>query len=125
MYAVAVRRTFIARHFLIGGDWGAESLPNSHQYVFELQLESPQVDEHGYVCDIDQIQLHMGQLVARYREAMLNDLPEFEGINPSLENFAQILARELGKRIRLDSISSLRVVLWENPEAWASFTISR
>ena len=39
MYTLAVRRDFIARHFLIGGDWGAENFPNSHHYVLELQLE--------------------------------------------------------------------------------------
>ena len=38
MYTLAVRREFIARHFLIGGDWGAENFPNSHHYVLELQL---------------------------------------------------------------------------------------
>jgi 6-pyruvoyltetrahydropterin/6-carboxytetrahydropterin synthase len=30
MYILGVRREFIARHFLIGGDWGPENLPNSH-----------------------------------------------------------------------------------------------
>ena len=27
MYTVAVRRDLIARHYLIGGDWGAENNP--------------------------------------------------------------------------------------------------
>ena len=32
MYTLGIKRDFIARHFLIGGDWGAENLPNSHHY---------------------------------------------------------------------------------------------
>ena len=47
MYTLAVRRDFITRHFLIGGDWGPENLPNSHHYVLELQLRANELDRHG------------------------------------------------------------------------------
>ena len=30
MYTLSVKRDFIARHYLIGGDWGPENFPNSH-----------------------------------------------------------------------------------------------
>ena len=30
MYTVSVKRDFIARHFLIGGDWGRENEPHAH-----------------------------------------------------------------------------------------------
>ena len=40
MYTTAVQRSFIAQHFLIGGDWGRENQPHSHHYVVELQLPS-------------------------------------------------------------------------------------
>jgi 6-pyruvoyltetrahydropterin/6-carboxytetrahydropterin synthase len=32
MYTVAVRRDFIAQHYLIGGDWGAENELHAHHY---------------------------------------------------------------------------------------------
>ena len=40
MYRVAVTRDFIANHFLIGGDWGAENEPHAHHYVVEVSIES-------------------------------------------------------------------------------------
>ncbi len=52
MYTLGVRRDFIARHFLIGGDWGAENFPNSHHYILELQLVGNELDKHGYLVDI-------------------------------------------------------------------------
>ena len=52
MYTLGVRRDFIARHFLIGGDWGPENFPNSHHYILELQLEGRELDQHGYLVDI-------------------------------------------------------------------------
>jgi 6-pyruvoyltetrahydropterin/6-carboxytetrahydropterin synthase len=39
MYTVAVKRDFVAQHFLVGGDWGAENQKHSHHYEVELQLE--------------------------------------------------------------------------------------
>ena len=35
MYTLAVQRDFVAQHFLIGGDWGAENDWHSHHYRLE------------------------------------------------------------------------------------------
>ena len=56
---------------------------------------------------------------------LLNDLPEFAGLNPSLEAFSRILCVSLGKSLHFDNISSLKVVLWENDTAWASYRLER
>lgn len=125
MYTLAVRRDFIARHFLIGGDWGSENFPNSHHYVLELQLEGKELDKHGYLCDIVDVEKHLDEVVGYYKEQMLNDKPEFKGLNPSLEHFARILCTSLDERIKAGNISGLRVVLWENESAWASYSVQR
>ena len=125
MYTLAVRREFIARHFLIGGDWGPENLPNSHHYILELQLEGSQLDQHGYLCDIVDVEKHLNEIVGYYREQMLNEKSEFLGLNPSLEHFSRILATSLNEKIKAENISALKVVLWENDKAWASFSIKR
>jgi len=125
MYTLAVRRDFIARHFLIGGDWGPENYPNSHHYVLELQLSGAELDRHGYLCDIVDVEKHLDEVVGYYRDQMLNERHEFEGLNPSVEHFARILAVALDERIQAPNISALKVVLWENEVAWASFESSR
>ena len=125
MYTLAVRRDFIARHYLIGGDWGLENYPNSHHYVLELQLKGAELDQHGYLCDIVDVERHLDEIVAYYKEQMLNDKPEFAGLNPSLEHFARILAETLNERIHAPNITKLKVVLWENNLAWAAFSINR
>lgn len=125
MYALAVRREFIARHFLIGGDWGRENLPNSHHYVLELQLEGNELDAHGYLVDIVDVENQLNQIVDYYSEHMLNDLPEFTGLNPSLEHFSRILAQSLSERIKARNISVLQVKLWENASAWAAYSVER
>jgi 6-pyruvoyltetrahydropterin/6-carboxytetrahydropterin synthase len=125
MYTLGVRRDFIARHFLIGGDWGPENFPNSHHYVLELQLEGKELDQHGYLVDIVDVEKHLDEIVNYYKEQMLNDCPEFTGLNPSIEHFARILASSLSDRIQARNISALKVVLWENESAWAAHRVER
>lgn len=125
MYTLAVRRNFIARHFLIGGDWGPENDPNSHQYVLEFRLSGSNLDQHGYLCDIVDVENHLDEIVGYYKEQMLNEKPEFEGLNPSIEHFARILTEALNERIQAPNITKLKVVLWENDVAWAAYSIKR
>lgn len=125
MYTLAVRREFIARHFLIGGDWGPENFPNSHHYILELQLEGAELDHHGYLVDIVDMEKHLDDVVNYYKEQMLNDKPEFAGLNPSIEHFSRILATTLNEKIKARNISALKVVLWEHANAWASFRVER
>jgi len=125
MYTLAVRRNFIARHFLIGGDWGPENFPNSHHYVLELQLKGRELDQHGYLVDIVEVEKNLDEVVSYFKEQMLNDKPEFDGLNPSIEHFSRILATSLNERIAAKNISKLKVSLWEHENAWASYTIHR
>jgi len=125
MYTLAVRREFIARHFLIGGDWGPENNPNSHHYILELRLKGNELDQHGYLCDIVDVEKHLDEIVNYYKEQMLNEKSEFEGLNPSIEHFARILATTLNERIKAPNITKLKVVLWENESAWASYSLTR
>ena len=125
MYTLGVKRHFIARHFLIGGDWGPENFPNSHHYVLELQLEGKELNQHGYLVDIVDVEKHLDEIVNYYREEMLNDKPEFVGLNPSLEHFARILATSMSEYIKAENIMMLKVVLWENESAWASYQVER
>jgi 6-pyruvoyltetrahydropterin/6-carboxytetrahydropterin synthase len=125
MYTLSVKRDFIARHFLIGGDWGPENFPNSHHYVLELQMSGRELDEHGYLVDIVDVERHLDQIVSYYQEQMLNDKPEFEGLNPSIEHFARILASTLSERIKAENIAVLKVVLWENASSWAAYELER
>jgi 6-pyruvoyltetrahydropterin/6-carboxytetrahydropterin synthase len=125
MFTLGVRRDFIARHFLIGGDWGPENYPNSHHYILELQLEGKDLDQHGYLVDIVDIEKRLDEIVNYYKDQMLNDKPEFEGLNPSIEHFSRILAISLSKSIKAKNISLVKVVLWENESAWAAYRVER
>jgi 6-pyruvoyltetrahydropterin/6-carboxytetrahydropterin synthase len=123
-YTLAVSRDFVARHYLVGADWGAENQLHSHHYRIEVQLEGGQLDEHGYLVDIVALEAHLEELVAYFRDQTLNDLPEFVGLNPSIEHFARILCQEILSRVK-QPLEAVRVQIWENDLAWAAYREER
>ena len=125
MYTVAVQREFVAQHFLIGGDWGAENQWHSHHYRVEVQLHGAELDQHGYLVDIVDIEHNLDEMVAYFRDKTLNDLPEFAGLNPSIEHFSRIFCTHFSARIAAENITSLTVQMWENEIAWASYGLLR
>lgn len=121
MYVLSVRRDFRAEHFLIGGDWGAENQPHTHPYRLEVELQGETLDAHGYLLDIVDLEAHLEAILARYADQRLNDLPEFAGLNPSLEHFARIVCQALASGTSAPNLQQIRVRLWENDVAWASY----
>jgi 6-pyruvoyltetrahydropterin/6-carboxytetrahydropterin synthase len=90
-----------------------------------LQLKGKELDPHGYLVDIVDVEKQLDEIVSYYKEQMLNDKPEFAGLNPSLEHFARILCTTLNERIEAKNISTIKVVLWENESAWTSYKLQR
>jgi 6-pyruvoyltetrahydropterin/6-carboxytetrahydropterin synthase len=121
MYTVAVTRDFIANHFLVGGDWGAENFPHAHAYVAEISIQGDQLDQHGYLVDIVDIEAALDTTVNYFRDSLLNDKAEFAGLNPSIEHFSRIINEQISARIRPLGNASLTVKLWENATCWAAY----
>ena len=124
MFTLSVQRDFVAQHFLIGGDWGAENEWHSHHYIVELQLEGDTLDQHNYLVDIVDVENSFNALVAYYKDKTLNDLPEFADTNPSIELFARILCQTFAKQIKASNLSAMSVKIWENDIAWAAYKMS-
>jgi 6-pyruvoyltetrahydropterin/6-carboxytetrahydropterin synthase len=124
MYRVGVLRDFIAQHYLIGGDWGAENTKHSHSYRLELELSGRELDQHHYLVDIVAIEQALDRLITTYRDHTLNDLPEFSGVNPSLEHFARVLCESLAQQFLKGSVERFSVKLWENSFAWAGYEVT-
>ena len=123
MYTVSVRRDLIARHYLIGGDWGAENDPHSHHYVIEVRLEAAELGQHGYLVDIVKIEEELQAAVDYFGESMLNELPEFEGLNPSIEPFSRIVCGRLLAGIAPPGSGHFTARIWENDTCWAAYAM--
>jgi len=121
MYTVAVRRDFIARHALVNGDRGPENKAHAHHYRVEVRLYGEKLDRHGYLMDICEVEASLDKLVGYFRDKNLNSLPEFEGLNPSIEHFARIYCRAMLSAINRQPLTALSIKIWENEAAWAEY----
>ncbi len=125
MFTVAVKRNFVAQHYLVGGDWGDENTRHSHHYVIELQLSGTELDEHDYMVDVVEVEELLDAQVRYYRDATLNALPEFAGHNPSIERFAFVLCTSLARKLSASHVDIVTVTVWENDTTWASYAFCK
>ena len=121
MFTLGIERRFIARHRMVGGDWGPENELHSHAYRLEVAVEGETLDRHGFLVDLVDLDRRLDGLIDQYRERILNELPAFAGLNPSLENFARILCTSLVAETETAGFGAVTVRLWESDSAWAAF----
>ncbi len=116
-----LRKNFIAQHFLIGKDFGAENKCHSHHYSFELEIEDTKLDSYNFLIDIVEVKARIEQLISYFQDKTLNELPEFKEQNPSLELFSKILWQKFNTYFDLPPSSQITVRLWEDEIAQASY----
>jgi 6-pyruvoyltetrahydropterin/6-carboxytetrahydropterin synthase len=121
MYTVSVSTDFVAQHFLTVPDPGPEGEVHSHHYGLEVRCRGSELDEFGYLLDIDDLTTAVDAVEERYRDELLNDREEFEGLNPSVEHFARIVADRVAGSIDAPEVETMTVRLHEDDIAWASY----
>lgn len=125
MYELMVRRDFIAQHFLTVPNCGPENEWHSHHFTVDVRLAGDELNEHGYLVDIDDVKAGLDEIESRYKDATLNELPEFEGLNPSVEHFCRFCCQRMAEHVTAGNVTRIRVRIWEDEEAWASYEIDR
>ena len=121
MYTLGLKRQFTANHYLTGGDWGDENLEHSHNYQLEIVLAKQQLDQHGFLVDIVEVEHHLDVVVAMFAEKTLNTLPAFSTLNPSIERLATITHALFAERFAGFGLEELQVTIWEDDIAWTSY----
>ncbi|KPK62805.1 6-pyruvoyl tetrahydropterin synthase [candidate division WOR_3 bacterium SM23_42] len=121
MYTISVRRDFTAYHYLVGGNWGPENDKHAHHYGVQIELEGHELNRYGYLVDIVDIERAFDTLVRRYEKNTLNGLKEFEDLNPSIENFSRILCCGFISTLETKNVKAVKVKIWEDDIACASF----
>mgnify|MGYP006278075871 CR=1 FL=1 len=124
MYTVSVTRSFVAQHYLTVPNPGPEGELHSHQFTAEVTFRGPELGKYGYLVDIDAVIDAVEAVVETVRDRTLNELPAFEGLNPSGEHFARIFANRLTDRLTPEPATELTVALQEDDVATVSHTRS-
>ncbi|HAO88855.1 MAG TPA: 6-pyruvoyl tetrahydropterin synthase, partial [Gammaproteobacteria bacterium] len=54
-------------------------------------------------------------------DKMLNDLPEFAGLNPSIEHFSRIVCEKMLAGVAPPGSGRFTIRIWENETGWAAY----
>jgi 6-pyruvoyltetrahydropterin/6-carboxytetrahydropterin synthase len=115
MYEIVVEQYFEAAHFLRGYKGKCENM-HGHRYTVVVRLQGTKLNEIGLVYDFTDVKRHLGGILAGYDHTSLNDRPPFDQINPSAENIAATIYRELKSRLEKEPVAISAVEVWENPQ---------
>jgi 6-pyruvoyltetrahydropterin/6-carboxytetrahydropterin synthase len=121
VYSTTVLTDFVAQHYLTVPNPGPEGKPHSHHFEVELTFRGPELSEYDYLVDIDDADAALGSLADRYRDQLLNDLPEFEGYNPSVERLARVIFDRVTDAVTDETVTELAVTVWEDDTAAATY----
>ena len=121
MYHLSIKEEFVAQHFLTVPDCGSENILHSHVYALEVLLQGKELDEHGYLVDIDLVKGSMDGILNRFRDHSLNDDEAFAGLNPSIEHFSRIVCEALKTDLQRTNLNHITVKIWEDQSCWASY----
>lgn len=120
MYEVTIIKSFSAAHLLaeIGGK--CEEL-HGHNFKVEVTVGAMELNEEGILIDFRLVKKWLGEILGRMDHQHLNDLPFFTGINPSSENIARYVYREMQKQAKDSEVKVLRVKVWESESAAVTY----
>ena len=126
MYSITVSHHFMIAHSLTGEVFGPARRLHGATYVVEAELRRASLDADGIVCDIGRALDLLKAVLGEFEYRNLDELAEFHGRNTTTEFLARDIHRRLARRIKEGAlgsqhIASLKVVLRENPVAWASY----
>jgi len=133
MYSLKVQGTFSSAHNLRGYKGKCEDL-HGHNWLVEIVIKSRQLDDIGMVLDFKFIKKKLNACLEELDHKYLNKIPYFSAkgaclsvrqgsasggkkINPTSENIAEYIYKELKPRISL--LAS--VTVWENSTSSASY----
>ena len=120
-YLLKVVTEFASAHTL--RDYpGACSRMHGHNWKLELEVVAKALDDVGMGIDFKQMKNAANEVGDRLDHRYLNDLDPFTEINPTAENIAAYMYREIAAKLNSDTIRVAAVTLWETDRACVRYS---
>jgi 6-pyruvoyltetrahydropterin/6-carboxytetrahydropterin synthase len=121
VYSISVEQHFDAAHALRGYRGKCEAL-HGHRFRVVARIEAPSLDDIGLAYDFTVLKSYLAEVISRFDHTNLNDIPPFDKLNPSSENIASTVYKELKSRLAGDKVSLTVVEVWESPQTGVSYS---
>ena len=95
---------------------------HGHNWKVEVEVCGNKLDNIGMVIDFKEIRNTTKSVVDQLDHRFLNDLDPFKKINPTAENIAQYIYKELSEIMNEKQIEVKSIKLWETEKSAVTFT---
>jgi 6-pyruvoyltetrahydropterin/6-carboxytetrahydropterin synthase len=126
MYTLTVRDNIMIAHSLPRPAFGPAQGLHGATFVVELSIRALELDENATVMDIGALSGILGSALEELRYRNLDEHPAFEGRLTTTEALARHIAEDVAARLSQsegERLVGLSVVLRENPDAWAGYSL--
>lgn len=120
LFEVSVETQFSAAHALRGYPGDCARL-HGHNWTVRVSVRCRGLDDRGIGIDFRVLKGHVRDILQGLDHYNLNEVEPFRSANPSAENIARHLYREIGRRIDSESIRVSKVRVEETPGASAAY----
>ena len=120
MFELKVVSHFAAAHQLKMVAEKCENL-HGHNWKVETCVAGENLNSAGVLIDFGELKEHVSRIMETLDHKFLNELGFFENGNPSSENIACYIAKELGRLIGDDHVKVSRITVWESENASATY----
>lgn len=120
IYEVYIKTHFSAAHALKGYSGDCARL-HGHNWIIEVYVKCKKLDEIGIGVDFREIKTAVKEVLTGLDHSNLNELPAFQNTNPTSENIARYLYKEIGKMLNNDAVQVSKIRVCETPNAGAFY----
>jgi len=112
MYEICKEMSFAAAH-IIRGHPGKCAQPHGHNWRVRLHVSCEGLDAIGMGIEFGSLKEALAGILESLDHRDLNDLPMFQGTNPTAENMARYIFEEASRRLKQAGCRVSRVEIWE------------
>jgi 6-pyruvoyltetrahydropterin/6-carboxytetrahydropterin synthase len=116
MFEVSVRGEFSAAHRLREYEGRCEQL-HGHNWRVEVVVAAEELDHRGIAIDFKVLKGLLARALDRLDHGYLNELPPFDRMNPTCEQIARYLYRQIEAALPSSAVRMERVRVWESARA--------
>ena len=121
MYDVGVVTQFEAAHRLVG-DFGPAQRFHGHTYRVEATVTGNTLKADGTLFDIVLLQNALGAVINQLHYQNLDEIAGLNTRNTTAEVVAEYIWLAVAPALGQTGLVSLRIAVWESPNAWAGVT---
>ncbi len=120
VFEICVEAQFSAAHSLSGYQGNCAQL-HGHNWIVEVSVKCLELNNIGIGIDFRDIKQAIINVINDLDHSCLNEHPEFKDTNPSSENIARFLYRQLGEKINSVNVKVSKVKVSETRSAGAYY----